>query len=265
MPELPEVETIVRNLRPELTGKTVVSAALLWNRTLETPSPEQFCARVAGQTINAIWRRAKYLVFRLSNHSLIIHLRMSGDLWLKPIQDPPARHDRLLIELSDQRKLVFNDPRKFGRAWFVEDPQTVLAKLGPEPLDPAFTPADLYTRLRQSRRQMKPLLLDQGFLAGLGNIYTDEALHRAGIHPLRISETLSAADAERLLEAIRVVLQTGIAHNGASIDWVYRGGGFQNYFNVYDRKGSPCPSCGTPIVRTVVGQRSTHFCPRCQQ
>jgi formamidopyrimidine-DNA glycosylase len=144
------------------------------------------------------------------------------------------------------------------------DPDEVLGGLGPEPLGRDFTSQWLYAALQNKHRQLKPLLLDQTFLAGLGNIYTDEALHLAKLHPLRASDSVTEKQAEALREAIRKVLREGIRRNGASIDWVYRGGEFQNYFRVYDREGQPCPVCGTGIQRIVVGQRSTHFCPECQ-
>ncbi len=140
----------------------------------------------------------------------------------------------------------------------------MVSKLGPEPLDLSLTPDDFFNRLQLRSRQLKPLLLDQTFIAGLGNIYTDEALHLARLHPLRGSDTLTYQEAERLLAAIRTVLTEGIRTEGASIDWVYRGGGFQNNFRVYGRAGEPCPVCGTPIERIIVGQRGTHFCPVCQ-
>jgi formamidopyrimidine-DNA glycosylase len=264
MPELPEVETFVRSLRPELTGRTILAAHLLWERTLSTPSPQQFAQEIAGQEIIGVSRRAKYLDLQLSGYHLFIHLRMSGDLWMREIPYQRATHDRLILDLSGQRVLVFNDTRKFGRVWLTAHPEDVIGGLGPEPFDPAFTPQILHTRLREHRRQMKPLLLDQGFLAGLGNIYTDEALHLSGLHPLRLSDTITFEEAQKLYYAIRSVLLAGIEHNGASIDWVYRGGNFQNYFRVYDRAGEPCPVCGTVIERSVVGQRGTHFCPKCQ-
>jgi len=264
MPELPEVETIARSLRPELTGRVVQSAHLLWRRTLAIPSPERFVHQINGCEITGVGRRAKYLYIQLTDLHLFIHLRMSGDLYLRPLPHLPEKHDRLLLELSDGRVLVFNDPRKFGRAWLTAQPEEVIGRLGPEPFDPAFTPQQLHTRLLQHRRQLKPLLLDQSFLAGLGNIYTDEALHLSGLHPQRISDTINLQQAERLYHAIQTVLLTGIEHNGASIDWVYRGGAFQNYFRVYDRQGKPCPVCGAPIERMLVGQRSTHICPQCQ-
>lgn len=160
--------------------------------------------------------------------------------------------------------MAFNDARKFGRAWLVTDPNTILKDLGPEPLDPGLTPAIFYERLKSHQRQLKPLLLDQTFLAGLGNIYTDEALHLAKLHPLTIAQSLTLQQAKRLLDGIRLVLNEGIRRNGASIDWVYRGGDFQNYFRVYQRTGEPCPVCGSPIQRIMLGQRGTHFCPKCQ-
>lgn len=264
MPELPEVETFVRSLRPELVGRTILAANLLWKRTLAAPSPPEFAGQITGQKINGLTRRAKYLHLELTGLHLFIHLRMSGDLCMRPLPHTPAPHDRLILELSDGRALIFNDARKFGRAWLTAHPEDVTGHLGPEPFDPAFTPEVLHANLHQRRRQMKALLLDQGFLAGLGNIYTDEALHLSGVHPLRLSDTISPAEAEGLHQAIQTVLLTGIKNNGASIDWVYRGGNFQNYFRVYGRAGQPCPVCGTAIKRIVASQRGTHFCPNCQ-
>jgi formamidopyrimidine-DNA glycosylase len=264
MPELPEVETIARNLRPGLVGRTVLAAELLWSRTLATPSPEAFSRRIIGQEIKAVGRRAKYLHIQLSEDHLFLHLRMSGDLYTKPGKATPHKHDRLILFLSDDSVLVFNDPRKFGRVWLVREPAQVLAHLGPEPLSDIFTAKGFHAALQSRHRQLKPLLLDQTFLAGLGNIYTDEALHLARIHPQTPSDSLDWKQAERLWEAIRVILQEGIRRNGSSIDWVYRGGEFQNYFRVYDRKGQPCPVCGAVVQRIVVGQRGTYVCPSCQ-
>jgi formamidopyrimidine-DNA glycosylase len=280
MPELPEVETIARALRPELVGRKIVSASLLWARTLAAPSPAEFEERIVGQSIVEVGRRAKYINLQLTAFNLFIHLRMSGDLYIQDGADPsigsyrpdvllggqalPDKHDRLRLGLSDGRLLIFNDTRKFGRVWLVADADEVTGGLGPEPFDPSFTAQLLYDNLHQRHRQVKPLLLDQRFLAGLGNIYTDEVLHFSGLHPLRLSDTISAPEAEKLFHAIRTVLQSGIDHNGASFDWVYRGGSFQNYFRVYNRTGQPCPVCGTLIRRMVVGQRGTHFCPTCQ-
>lgn len=265
MPELPEVETIARKIRPELVGKTITDANLLWSRTLATPSEKQFKRGVKGQGITEVGRRAKYLRLELSTAFLFIHLRMSGDIYLKPATAPLETHDRLILSLTDDTVLVFNDTRKFGRVWLVKDPNEVVGGLGPEPLGDEFTPAWLFDALRSRKRQLKPLLLDQSFLAGMGNIYTDEALHMARLHPLTRSNAVKQEQAQHLYDAIRAVLREGIRRNGASIDWVYRGGEFQNYFSVYGRGGQPCLVCGTPVERLVVGQRSTHFCPICQR
>ncbi len=272
MPELPEVETIVRALRPILVGKTILSANLLWKRTLAAPPSAAFVKRIKGQVIVAVARRAKFFNFELSTlrepqgkpFNLLVHLRMSGDLLVKEGTYTPVKHDRLVLTLSDDLSLVFNDARKFGRVWLTANPDEVLGDLGPEPLDPSFTPQGFYERLHRRRRQLKPLLLDQSFIAGLGNIYTDEVLHVARLHPLAQSDSVTPEQAEGLWRAVRAVLEEGIRSNGASIDWVYRGGEFQNHFRVYGRDGEPCPVCGTKIERRMVGQRGTHFCPNCQ-
>jgi formamidopyrimidine-DNA glycosylase len=264
MPELPEVETIIRTLRPALLGKTILSADLRWNRTLVSPSPAKFQKVIQGQQIQDIFRRAKFLQIKLSHSHLIIHLRMSGDLLVVLGGYQPALHDRLILKLTDDMTLVFSDPRKFGRAWLVDDPSEIFQNLGPEPLSDEFTSKWLHAALHSQHRQLKPLLLDQSFLAGLGNIYTDETLHMARLHPLVPSDSLTEEESEILWMSIREVLEEGIRRNGASIDWVYRGGDFQNHFRVYGRQGEPCPVCGTKIERIVVGQRGTHFCPTCQ-
>ncbi|MDK1028054.1 MAG: DNA-formamidopyrimidine glycosylase [Anaerolineae bacterium] len=272
MPELPEVETIVRKLRPDLVGKTITNAKLLWPRTLASPSPKLFKRQIRGQKIEKVSRRAKYLDIKLSDFHLFIHLRMSGDLYIKENKAPLEKHDRLILEFGsihttekkDGSKLVFNDTRKFGRVWLVRDANDVIGGLGPEPLSKTYTAEKLYADLQSRHRQLKPLLLDQSFLAGMGNIYTDEALHIARLHPLTSSDSVNRKHAKLLFDAIQEVLQEGIRRNGASIDWVYRGGEFQNYFRVYGRDGKPCPNCGTVIIRLVVGQRATHICPNCQ-
>ncbi len=276
MPELPEVETIVRALQnggrgsPPLPGRVVQAAEVRWVRTLAMPGAAEFEARIRAQRIERITRRGKFILIHLPASTLLIHLRMSGDLRLEAQTDPhgdpvpPAAHDRLLLLFEDGWRLAFNDPRKFGRAWLTRDPSEVLDGLGPEPFDEALNGVVFHRRLGERRRQLKPLLLDQTFLAGMGNIYTDEALHLAGLHPLTVSSALNPGEAQGLLDAIRTVLQAGIRNNGASIDWVYRGGGFQTQFRAYGRTGQPCPVCGTPIARTVIGQRGTHLCPTCQ-
>jgi formamidopyrimidine-DNA glycosylase len=264
MPELPEVETIVHKLCPALIGKTILSADLLWPRTLATPSWASFKKNIHGQQISSITRRAKFLDLELSSSHLLFHLRMSGDLLVVLGGYQPAIHDRLILQLSEDTRLIFSDPRKFGRVWLVNDPAGIFRNLGPEPLSEDFTGHWLFNALHARHRQLKPLLLDQTFLAGLGNIYTDEALHLAKIHPLSLSDSVNRRQAERLCQAIRTVLEEGIRRKGASIDWVYRGGDFQNHFRVYGREGQVCPVCGTKIERITIGQRGTHFCPHCQ-
>jgi formamidopyrimidine-DNA glycosylase len=270
MPELPEVETIVRALRnggrdhPTVVGRKVERAELIWPRTLAIPDAAEFARRLAGQVFQAVERRAKYIVCKLDLDYLLVHLRMSGDLRVEAESEPVQTHDRLLVHFADGMRLAFNDTRKFGRVWLVSDPQSVLDALGPEPFDPAFSAEILYQKLQRSHRQIKPLLLDQGFIAGVGNIYSDEALHLAGINPLTPADQIPLEKAEKLWGAIREVFEEGIRRNGASIDWVYRGGDFQNYFRVYQRTGEPCLVCGSMIVRRTIGQRSAHFCPTCQ-
>jgi formamidopyrimidine-DNA glycosylase len=270
MPELPEVETIAANLRsgahgsPALTGKRILDAHLLWERTLAEPDPADFAPRLRGQVIQNIWRRGKFLVMSLSIDTLLFHLRMSGDMLVEPAAAPLARHHRLILDLEQDLRLAFNDARKFGRAWLTADPMAVLGKLGPEPFDEDLSSTRFFEMLHARRRLLKPLLMDQAFIAGLGNIYTDEALHMARLHPLTGSQVLTPESAARLLKSIRFVLEQGIQRSGASIDWVYRGGDFQKFFRVYQRTGEPCPVCGASIERMIVGQRSTHFCPSCQ-
>jgi len=270
MPELPEVETIRLALKnggrgaESIVGRRVQESCLLWERTLAEPTPDEFQERILGQVVSDVDRRGKFLLMRLSADTLLIHLRMSGDLIVERQSQPAAAHHRLWLDLDGDLRLAFNDTRKFGRVWLVADPTSVIGHLGPEPLHSDFTAKDFHERLHAHRRQLKPLLLDQTFIAGLGNIYTDEALHLAQLHPLVISNTLERSQSERLWSSIRQVLQEGIRRQGASIDWVYRGGDFQNYFRVYQRTGEPCSTCGEPIQRILVGQRGTHYCQVCQ-
>jgi len=270
MPELPEVEIIARSLQegtnefPGLPGQMITEVEVFWGRTLEHPSPRRFKKRIVGQVITNIRRRGKFIVIELSVDTMLFHPRMSGDLRLGRSDQELGKHVRLAIHTDAGYQLAFNNPRKFGRVWLLENPNTVLDKLGPEPLDPEFSLETFYKSLVQRKRQIKPLLLDQGFIAGLGNIYADEALHLAKIHPFTRSNNLLEVQARDLFNGIQAVLLEGIRRNGASIDWVYQGGDFQNYFRVYQRTGEPCPECNTPIARIVVGQRGTHICSTCQ-
>ena len=278
MPELPEVETITRSLKGihngvafSIIGCEIQDALVLWDGTLANQLSDDFTARVRHQSVRSVKRRGKFLVFTLSKDTILIHLRMSGDLRLERIFDkkgaekPLQKHDRLVLVFTSGIRLAFNNPRKFGRVWLVSYPDEILGDLGPEPLDEGLDAECFRGMLQQHKRQLKPLLMDQHFIAGMGNIYTDEALYRAKLHPLRHSNSLTKEESACLLDSIRSVLKEGILHNGASIDWAYRGGDFQNQFNVYGRTGEPCPICGTQIERLVVGQRGTHICTGCQQ
>jgi formamidopyrimidine-DNA glycosylase len=271
MPELPEVETIVVELRPHLVGRQILAAEVLWPRTLATPDRTSFVDRLQGARITDLSRRGKYLLFRLdSGDSLIIHLRMTGRLEIVP-GDSPLRaglHVRAWFDLSGGECLVFTDARKFGRIWLAHDAGEVLGALGPEPLNWEFDSARLAGRIRKRRVAVKTLLLDQTVMAGIGNIYADEALHLAGIHPLRPGASLSDAEIERLHTAIRQVLTEAIGQHGTTLR-DYRPpysaeGAYHNELRVYRQTDLPCPRCGAPIQRIRVSQRSTHFCPRCQ-
>ncbi len=272
MPELPEVETFARSLREggitgsSIINRQIISADLFWERTLAfSDAQPSFLDWFPGKVVSDVSRRGKYLLITIEPKTLLIHLRMSGDLRVAPgMTENRKPHDRFELRFSDGESLFFNDTRKFGRIWLMDKPEQLLSKLGIEPLSEAFSADWLYLKTSASQRLIKPFLLDQHIIAGLGNIYTDEALFRAGIHPLRRANSLSDAEASKLAAVIPQVLLEGIRSNGASIDWVYRGGNFQNHFQVYQRTGKPCVSCQTAITKIAVGQRGTHFCPHCQ-
>jgi formamidopyrimidine-DNA glycosylase len=274
MPELPEVETIAQELRPHVQGKTILSAHLDWPRTLAYPleDVERFCAEIQGLQISDVWRRAKFIVLDLNREdrpwsACLIHLRMSGRLHLEPLGQ--QKHLRVQFDLSEGQQLYFYNMRKFGRVWLVRDAETVLGDLGPEPLAESFTPQLFYSLLRKRRGMLKPLLLNQRFIAGLGNIYVDESLFRAGLHPRRTADTLQKTDILRLHSAIRSVLQQAIDHHGTTFDGVFvrpqgQEGRQQEGLAVYGQTDLPCSQCGTPIERIEVTGRGTHFCPHCQ-
>ncbi|HEY75898.1 MAG TPA: bifunctional DNA-formamidopyrimidine glycosylase/DNA-(apurinic or apyrimidinic site) lyase [Thermoflexia bacterium] len=270
MPELPEVETIVRGLQG-LVGRRIADVEVRWERTVAVPDVETFVRRLQGRRIEEIKRRGKWVVIRLDGDLfLLIHLRMSGRLVVGRGNPAEDRHLRVALALDDGSRLFFFDPRKFGRMALVEDPGRVVEGLGPEPLDEGFTVEQLRDRLAGRRARLKPLLLDQRVVAGLGNIYADEVLWRAGLHPLRRADRLTEEEVARLHRAIREVLEEAIAGRGTTLeDGQYVGadgqpGDFAPRLAVYRRAGQPCPRCGTPIQRARVGGRGTHFCPRCQ-
>jgi formamidopyrimidine-DNA glycosylase len=278
MPELPEVESVARRLREglgasALIGRTIQTARVLWPREVGNMDPQRFEHEMAGLGVCEIGRHGKYLIMKLSSAQgqagqarpffyLLIHLRMSGRLDVVPQADAFTKHARVVWLLDDDLALRFDDARKFGRVWLAGDPREVTGKLGPDALQ--LTCEAFVMSIRSKRGALKPVLLDQTFIAGVGNIYADESLHLAHLHPKRLASTLSEAEAASLYAAIQHVLAAGIAANGASFDWVYPGGNFQNNFKVYGMTGKPCAACGRPIERILVGQRSTHFCPDCQ-
>jgi len=278
MPELPEVETVVRDLRSHVVGRTIAGASVHWRKTIAAPGACAFARQLRGCKIVALTRRGKFLVFRLrardvarnvsTDKYLLAHLRMTGGFRIDSPDVPRDKHMHVILHLDDGRALRFRDPRKFGRRWLVDDPARVTGKLGPEPLE--ISAKEFAARFERRRGHLKPLLLDQHFLAGLGNIYVDESLWYARLHPLRAAETLTRVERGRLYRAIRQVLTRAIAVGGTSIDVMYKrvngaSGGFQDSLRAFDREKRPCRRCGTPIVKTVVGQRGTHFCPTCQR
>lgn len=264
MPELPEVETIVRNHRPQLVGRRIVRYTSSWPKN-SLPSLPRVRRALAGRTILDLTRRGKFIIFGLDDGAhLLVHLRMSGRFAWQTDHAPPPRHVRARWDLDDGSRLLFCDARKFGRITHTRDLAAATAGLGPEPLSRGFTGDVLYALLHSHRRQLKPLLLDQSVVAGLGNIYTDEALFRAGLHPARRSDALSRQQVRRLHAAIRRVLRLAIRKQGTSIDWIYPGGWMQQRLRVYGRAGQPCRTCRTPIVALRIAQRGTHVCPRCQ-
>ena len=270
MPELPEVETYARDLAAVLPGRRFAGARVLWPNQTPRNDPEALGARLRGQVIRAVGRRGKHLVAPLSRDWLVVHLKMSGRLRIVPAAEPPDPHAHVVFGLEGGDELRFHDPRKFGRVYVLDDPAPLLGRLGPEPLDEAFTEDLLTARLAGRRGRLKPLLLDQAVLAGLGNIYVDEALWAARLHPLRRAGTLTAAERSRLHAAIRHVLARAVELRGTSFsaagyrDLTGNPGEMQGTLAVFRRTGQPCSRCGAPIARLVVAARGTHVCPRCQ-
>ncbi len=272
MPELPEVETVVRGLRQPLVGQQIVAVEYEKSSVIRTPSPDEFIVRVTGQRVRSINRRAKYILCQLEDGILAVHLKMTGRLY---VADQPATEEsgadrwvRIHFRLANGQTLYFSDARRFGGVFYIQDITEIAPNLGPEPLEDDFTPAVLTERLNGRNRQIKALLLEQSFIAGVGNIYADESLFAAKIHPLRRADTLTKAEIKRLHGTIRAALNSGIQHEGASINWYRKPDGTtgesQDHFAVYDREGEPCLQCGAPIVKIRVAQRGTHFCPHCQ-
>jgi len=265
MPELPEVETIKNELAPHIIGHTITGITLFDDRIVRQPPVEEFNSRLIGQAITGVGRRGKYLLFSLtSGQTLVIHLKMTGSLWLTP----PDRFTRAVIHLDGDTKIYFRDPRKFGVMWLVEDKNSVADKLGPEPLEDGFTARTLAKALSGRTAPIKALLCDQSLIAGIGNMYADETLFLAKIHPMRAGGSLSKEEIERIYSATKQVLTAAIGDKGASVDTYFRPDGqigtahFQ--FRVAHRRGQSCPVCGAPLQRIPVRNRGSYFCPRCQ-
>ena len=270
MPELPEVETVARGLREPLIGRRVTGMWQDWMATIHSPPPDQFAARIAGQRIQSVGRRGKYILIALEHDTLLIHLKMSGRLYVagKAETQDADRWVHVRFDLDDGRQLRFSDVRKFGRVYLSDAVDDLLAHLGPEPFGTAFDAAYLLGKLAGRKRSIKALLLDQEIVAGVGNIYADEALFRAGIHPGAPGGALDEGDAARLISTVRAALQAGIDHEGASINWYRKAdggkGASQDHFFVYGREKEACRRCGGPISKIRLAQRGTHYCPVCQ-
>lgn len=271
MPELPEVETVVRGLREPLVGRTVESVWYELSKVIHMPDAAEFVARIQGQTFHRIYRRAKYILCQMDTDIFAVHLKMTGRLYVADANQEPTgdRWIRLKLGLDNGQVLNFSDARRFGRVYLAHDISEIAPTLGPEPLEDDFTLAVMKQRLSKHHRQIKALLLDQTFVAGVGNIYADEALHHAGIHPLRASDELTGKEAARLYTAVRDALNKGIELQGASVNWYRKPDGTrgqsQDHFYVYDREGEPCLTCGQDTIRKIrVAQRGTHYCPNCQ-
>ncbi|HWP62036.1 MAG TPA: bifunctional DNA-formamidopyrimidine glycosylase/DNA-(apurinic or apyrimidinic site) lyase [Candidatus Binatia bacterium] len=281
MPELPEVETIARELAPLVLGATIADALVLTPRTLRSADPDAFRRAVVGRRIEGVGRRAKLLTIELDDGTILaIHLKMTGQLFVLPTERAPDRHTRVVFRLGDGRAIEFRDVRRFGRIGLARrDPATgeLVGELGgvrqpptfgPEPLDPAFTAAAFQRRLAGRRGRLKSLLTDQAFLAGVGNIYADEALWAARLHPLRSAASVGPGAARRLHRELRRILGEAIERRGASVDDYTApegNGSMQDHLVVYQRTGEPCPRCQRPIRRIVLGGRATHFCSACQR
>jgi len=274
MPELPEVETIVADLRPHLAGRTIISCDLLFPTIVRHPEPEVFIDAVAGMGITALRRRGKYILIDLENDLvLVVHLGMTGQLRLFEPDAPLSPHTHAVFALDNGLQLRYRDPRRFGRLLLGTEESLRAAKklprLGPEPIDPEFAAEELYRRLRKRRLALKAFLLDQASVAGVGNIYADESLHRARLRPDRLAGSLSRKSAQRLHESLRDSLLVAIANRGSSVD-TYRDawgeiGGQQEKLLVYGRAGEPCFTCGRPLALIRIAGRSTVFCRRCQR
>ena len=269
MPELPEVETVKNELTPHIVGRKIIGVTLFWDGIVKQPTVTDFRSYLIGQKITGLDRRGKYLIIGLtSDDLLVIHLKMSGSLLISRDSSEPPKYTRAIIHLEKSSNIFFRDPRKFGAMWLVKDSSSITDKLGPEPLEADFTPQVLAQRLRNRKAPIKALLCDQSIIAGIGNMYADEALYAARIHPLRLGGSLSQDEIERLHHAIQQILRAAIGNKGASIVNYYRPSGETGTahfeFKVAHGRGKTCPIHGGAIQRIPVRNRGTYFCPKCQ-
>ena len=266
MPELPEVETIKNELLPHVIGRTIEGIVIFWDKMVKYPPVNEFCSQIIGQKINALSRRGKYLFFHLSDGNvLVMHMKMTGSLLVNPSDD---KFTRAVLHLDNGINVHFYDPRKFGKMWLEKHSNAVINQLGPEPLDPGFTAETLAEILGNRKAPVKPVLLDQSVIAGIGNMYADESLFRAGIHPLTPANKLSKAQIKRLHAAIQAVLLKALGKKGASVRNYLRPdgtpGAAHDEFIVAHGVRKHCPVCGMAIQRLVVRGRGTYICPKCQ-
>jgi formamidopyrimidine-DNA glycosylase len=274
VPELPEVETVRRTLLELVVGKTIQHVKILWPNIIKRPAEvQQFQDALAGQTICDVGRRGKFLKIFLDDYVLVSHLRMEGKYGLYEKEEPYDKHTHVFFQFADGTELRYRDVRKFGTMHLFakgeEDHSLPLAQLGPEPFAPEFTAERLHEQLQKTNRKIKAVLLDQKAVVGLGNIYVDEALFRAGIHPERSANALDAKETVLLHQEIVDTLTEAVEKGGSTIRTYVNTQGqigmFQLQLFVYGKKGEPCTRCGTAIEKTVVGGRGTHFCPTCQR
>jgi len=271
VPELPEVETTRRGLAPHLDGRRI-RRVIVREPRLRRRIPASLPGRLGGARITGLHRRAKYLLLETDRGTALIHLGMSGSLRVAPPGSAPARHEHYDLVLDDGRIVRYRDPRRFGMLlWAGTHPEShpLLRAIGPEPLGDAFDGGRLYAASRGRRAAVKTFLMNPAVVAGVGNIYANEALFRAGIHPRRPAGRVGADRYANLAAAVRAVLAEAIAHGGTTLRDFVAGDGTPGYFrirlDVYDREGLPCRRCGQPLRRAVIGQRSTFYCPRCQR
>jgi formamidopyrimidine-DNA glycosylase len=272
MPELPEVETIRRDLEKKVKGKKIKEVIIKERKLIKSPSPEKFKKGVEGRKFNTFKRRGKFLIISLdSGKRLVIHLKLTGVLIHCPESAPLLKHTHIIFLFPDKTHLRFNDLRKFGELYLVDSEEEVkgIRGLGPGPLGKEFTRSIFQKMLSQKKTKIKPSLMDQKFLAGVGNIYASESLYKAKIHPQRVASTLDLEEVGKLYKSLREILKEAIKYRGTSVD-SYRDvkdkkGDYEARLKVYGREGKPCYNCGKPIRRIELGGRGTFFCPNCQK